>query len=68
MSGLAVFLSLFAVSLLLFTLGVTTGVAALLYAGLVVFGVLVTGLVLRSTSNAIDLLTSAVRWPSAKDD
>jgi hypothetical protein len=59
---------LFAVSLLLFTLGVTTGVTALLYAGLVVFGVLVGGLVLRSASNVIDLLTSAVRWPSAKDD
>ncbi|WP_223276514.1 hypothetical protein [Sphingomonas daechungensis] len=39
---MAIFLSLFAASLLLFTLGVTTGTNFLLYAGLILFGVLVT--------------------------
>ncbi|GAA4752518.1 hypothetical protein GCM10023264_19310 [Sphingomonas daechungensis] len=69
MRGLAIFLSLFAASLLLFTLGVTTGTNFLLYAGLILFGVLVTGLALRSTSNAVDLGTSwMIGPPPPKDD
>ena len=51
---MAAFLILFGAALLSFTLGETVGPHELVYVGLVIFGILAGGVLLRGTTNAID--------------